>query len=308
MSEKQNQLAKAQEGQETRLIKFTGSQMALMKALIFTEAKDEIEVKGLIAACEAIGLNPLIKEVFVISTGYGEKRQLTLQPSIDGRRKLAERTGLYEGPGETYFKGAPDEPWTNKDSWDMKRIPWACKVEVYRAGWRKPASYVAHWSDYAQRNTKTGEILGRWKTNPSFQLAIAAERQVLRQTFPNYIPVLPPEMAQMVRFDTEDVPEYDATNTDQQEPLAMKVWSDDNCKSIIDKIGMMPEQLEVFLGKAKVKSVGEALRLLELEHERMFPDGEGDIVDAHFVESPAGHPDLDEDTPAGEPELFGGQQ
>lgn len=128
--------------------------------------------------CKSSGLNPLAKDIYAVyrynsRTG---KEEMSVQASIDGFRKVAERSGLYAGSDDGVF---------NPDSWDKGSHPESATIVVYKlnkkTGERMPTTATARWDEYYP-----GDKLSTfWKKMPSVMLEKCAEAKALRKAFPN---------------------------------------------------------------------------------------------------------------------------
>ena len=127
--------------------------------------------------CDAVGLNPLRKEIY----GIVREGKLTIQTGIDGYRKIALRTGEYRGQIGPYWCG-DDGEW--KDVWVSTDPPVAAKIGVLRDGFKEPLYAVALYREYVQKK-RNGDVTSMWVNMPANQLAKCAEALAIRKAFPD---------------------------------------------------------------------------------------------------------------------------
>ncbi len=122
--------------------------------------------------CKHRRLNPFAREIYAIV----RSGKMTIQVSIDGFRKLAERSGKYRGQIGPQFCGA-DGQW--RDEWLLDSAPVAARVGVKRADFDAPMWAVARYKAYVQ------EASPIWRKMPDLMLAKCAEALALRKAFPD---------------------------------------------------------------------------------------------------------------------------
>ena len=142
------------------------------------------ELQYFIEVCKTTGLSPFTREIYAISrnnwnseTGQSEPK-MTIQVSIDGLRKRAANTGLYDG-SITYWCGK-DGQW--REVWLESTPPAAAKTIVYRKGASHPFVAVARFDAYKQEFK--GKLSGLWAKMPDIMIGKCSEALALRKTFP----------------------------------------------------------------------------------------------------------------------------
>ncbi len=132
------------------------------------------ELAYFLEVAQAVGLNPLKKEVYAIKRWDArlKKEKLTIQTGIDGFRKIAHRTGVCLGIS------APDFRKEGKG----KELVAAVVVKKLVAGHVCEFPAEARWSEYAQK-TKNGAYTHMWSSKPYLMLGKCAEALALRKAF-----------------------------------------------------------------------------------------------------------------------------
>jgi phage recombination protein Bet len=125
-------------------------------------------------ACRRLGLDPAAKQIYVFKDSKGK---VTTMVAIDGYRSVAENTHQYDGQVGPFWCGA-DGVW--KDVWLSDTPPVAAKVGIRRRDFSEIMWGVARFKAFV-RDTDT------WRKMPEVMLAIRAEMQALRKTFPNQL-------------------------------------------------------------------------------------------------------------------------
>lgn len=164
-------------------------------ALKSTFAKDltDSEMRVVVEYCRRTGLDPIAREVHI----WKDQGRLTLHIGIDGLRRRAMETGLFEGL-ELQWCG-PDGNW--RDEWLADTAPYAARCVIYRRGSRVPFKAVVKMSEFR----KTGERAGNWNTKPAHMLGIRAQTHAFRMAFPQETGPLFDALPRNVRGDIEVV-------------------------------------------------------------------------------------------------------
>jgi len=156
---------------------FTAEKINLIKSQVAIGATD-LELQFFIEQCKRTGLDPVTRQIYFIKD---KKGKVNVQTSIDGLRLIAERSDKYEGQTSPVWCGS-DGVW--KDVWLSKEPPSACKVGVYKKGFREALFAIAVFEEYAQKNYDGG-LNYIWGSKPALMLAKVAEALALRKAFPN---------------------------------------------------------------------------------------------------------------------------
>lgn len=147
---------------------FTQDQVDLIKRTIAKDATDD-ELKLFLHKSKTCGLDPMKNQIYFVKYA-GKVSTIT---SIDGFRLIAERSGSYEGQTSPIWYDAEGKEY---GVWLKATPPSACKVGVWRKGFREPLYAIAIFAEYAKQNL--------WKTMPSLMIAKVAEALALRKAFP----------------------------------------------------------------------------------------------------------------------------
>lgn len=158
---------------------YNAEQLALLKNTIAAGTTD-LEFDLFINVARRHGLDPFTRQIYAIPRGQGERRQLTIQTSIDGFRLLAQRSGKLRGIRGPWWCGT-DGVW--REVWLENAAPEAAKVEVIHADYPDPVSAVARWGAFVQ-TTANGAPNSMWSRMGDHMLAKCAEALALRRAFP----------------------------------------------------------------------------------------------------------------------------
>jgi len=169
-------------------------QIDLIKRTIAPDLDDN-ELALFVEVCKRTDLDPFRKEIYVQKrrirgrNGEPDTFRLVFITAIDGYRKRAANTGLYDGQLGPFWC-ALDGQW--RDVWLDKMPPSAAKVGVRRKGCTEPFWGVARYASYVQTVPawEGNRIVGHkpvemWEKMPDNQLAKCAEALALRKAFPN---------------------------------------------------------------------------------------------------------------------------
>ncbi len=156
---------------------FNAEKIALIKNTVAQGATD-MELQLFIEQCKRTGLDPITRQIYFIKDHRGK---VQVQTSIDGFRLVAERSGLYEGQTVPQWCDQ-DGKWV--EVWLKKTPPAACKVGVYKRGFREALYAIAVFDEYAQRKAD-GSLAFMWAKMSALMISKVAESLALRKAFPN---------------------------------------------------------------------------------------------------------------------------
>lgn len=213
-------------------ITFSPEQLAVLQETYFKNCT-QTEIDLALAVCQATGLDPFLKQIVFIKRwdsnapkpGGGQgKYVLTAQPTIDGTRLIAQRSGRYAGQDGPYWCGR-DGIW--HEIWIREEPPTAAKVTVYATVGASvvPVSAVCMFKSYAVKNSK-GELNPFWRTMPEVMIGKCAESLAMRKAFPaEYSQFGPPpsnrETSEQVETEQRIV-EHDGLNWDADTGLLVQ--------------------------------------------------------------------------------------
>lgn len=170
----------------------TTKDVAALKSTFARDLTDS-EMRVVVEYCRRTGLDPIAREVHI----WKDQGRLMLHIGIDGLRRRAMETGLFEGL-ELQWCG-PDGNW--RDEWLADAAPFAARCIIYRGGSRVPFKAVVRMSEFR----KTGERASNWNTKPAHMLGIRAQTHAFRMAFPQETGPLFDALPRNVRGDIEVV-------------------------------------------------------------------------------------------------------
>jgi len=157
--------------------RWTKAQVQLLKRTVAKGLNDD-QFLLFMYTCKRTGLDPFIKQIYAIPRFDNKTNEyvMTIQTGIDGLRLTADRTQKYAGSSKPVFDLDPNDP----------SRPAKANVTVYKIVEGEKCAFEgeARWSEFVQKNHKTGDLMGRWSDMPFNQLAKCAEAQALRKAFP----------------------------------------------------------------------------------------------------------------------------
>ena len=177
---------KAIEIQGEHAIALPDERLELLRAT-YGQGCSAAEFELFVAAARRLGLDPFARQITLTPRRKksGGRWVEVFEPvvTIDGFRAVAERSGTYEGQTAAQWCG-PSGNWL--DVWLASDPPVACRVGVYRQGWREPIWGIALWDAYAAKK-HDGSLIGWWAKGGAHMLAKCAEALALRRAFPNVL-------------------------------------------------------------------------------------------------------------------------
>lgn len=173
-------------------IGMTREELVRWKAFYAKEAPDEDFLK-FIEQCVVYGTDPRRKRCFLIPRydAILKRKVYSYQIALSGLISLAQRTGEFEGFTSVEFCGV-DMQW--HDVWPKRPVPgqedtypYACRVGVYRKGFRVPLMIVRYFHEMAYRmdREKKVPVLNSefWQTMPLLMSAKCTKSQCVREAF-----------------------------------------------------------------------------------------------------------------------------
>ena len=145
----------------------------------------DLELDYYYEVCKRTGLDPFIKQIHAImrkQKNYKtnkEEYKMTIQTSVDGLRRIADRTGKYDG-SESFWCGR-DGVW--HDVWTKDEPVYAAKTVLYKRGCEHPFIAVANFKSYAVKRYD-GKLNSMWSKMPEGMIAKCSESLALRKAFP----------------------------------------------------------------------------------------------------------------------------
>ena len=166
------------------LAQYSSEQVDILRKHIAGPSFTDNELAFCMSVARARNLDPFQRQIYFTKRGSNVNGQwvekVNVEPTIDGFRVIASRTGESDGTEDPLWCG-PDGVW--RDVWLEKAPPAAAKMTVYRKGQRKPHTAIARFDEYAQRK-KDGSLTSMWLKMPANQLSKCAEARAYRKAFP----------------------------------------------------------------------------------------------------------------------------
>lgn len=173
-------------------LEMDGERMALLSRTLGASLhKDELHL--FLAVAARLGLDPFTRQIHAIKDK--NRNQFFIHVGIDGRRAIAQRTGMVDGTLGPFWCGEDGE-W--KDVWLADTAPKAAKVGILKRGSREP-----YWGVANLRSFQTGNP--NWRDRPEHMLAKVAEDHALRKAFPFEMGGIPTAYSPERDQGTEDV-------------------------------------------------------------------------------------------------------
>lgn len=192
-----------------------------------------------LSVARARGLDPLQKQVYFSKRKKKDSNgnyvfAVTVEPTIDGFRVMAEKTGELDGYDGPYWCGK-DGAWT--DAWLTKDAPVACKITVFRKGKSHGFTATARYDAYVQGyDNKPNPI---WSKMPEQMLAKCTESLALRKAFPSQLgPFYTRE--EMGQADNPDRFEQLPQEQPRQEPARVVAQKADTTPPLPDVVDSVP--------------------------------------------------------------------
>lgn len=164
----------------------TREKIELWKRTYCKGANDD-ELALFLNTCRRTGLAPEARQICMVKryNSKEERDEMTVTPTIDGFRLVAERTGKYAGQTAPEWCGG-DGKWV--DVWLSDEPPLAARVGVLHRDFKSPMWGVAKYNSFVQKyfdkKTRAWKIGPIWEKMPELMLAKCAESQALRKAFP----------------------------------------------------------------------------------------------------------------------------
>jgi phage recombination protein Bet len=162
---------------------YTEEQISILKTNVAPPQMSDEQLAYCLSVAKARNLDPLKKQVYFalrnkkVRDGNREYfvSAVTVEPTIDGFRSMAESTGELDGYDGPYWCGE-DGVW--RDVWlDSKKPPVAAKITIFRRGRTHGMTGVARYEAYNQGGPT-------WAKMGDLMLAKCAESLALRKAFP----------------------------------------------------------------------------------------------------------------------------
>ena len=179
-------------------VKWSKAQVLALKELCVPKDATAGEILGFWHVCMVTGLDPFMRQIYLIRFGAGEdgegKGKCSIVAGIDGLRKVLDDTGTYAGSDEPTFEGEGTDKGieeATKRIIDVKH-PMIARITIWKIvqGQRVPFYGVARWNEFARykkdENIKPEgrRLVAMWSKMPHNQLAKCSEAQGCRKAAP----------------------------------------------------------------------------------------------------------------------------
>ncbi|WP_302805541.1 phage recombination protein Bet [Holdemanella biformis] len=209
---------------ENQLVEFSanGEKVKLSPAIVrnyLVNGNGQItdqEIVYFINLCKSQGLNPFIKDCYLIK--YGNTLPAQMVVSKDVFLKRAERNSEFDGldAGIIVINGESGELTYRKGAFyliDREEVVggWA---DVFRKNVSHPTHIEVSFEEYAGK-TKDGKLNSQWSTKAATMIRKVAITQALRETFPNDFQSMYSEEEMNVDMKLDETPIQQPTQIEQ---------------------------------------------------------------------------------------------
>ena len=224
----QNNIAKKNDNQ---LVEFSanGEKVKLSPAIVrnyLVNGNGQItdqEIVYFINLCKSQGLNPFIKDCYLIK--YGNTLPAQMVVSKDVFLKRAERNSEFDGldAGIIVINNESGELTYRKGAFYREEVVggWA---DVFRKNISHPTHIEVPVEEYAGR-TKDGKLNSQWSTKMATMIRKVAITQALRETFPNDFQSLYSEEEMNVEMKLDETQIQQPTQPIEQAPVQPQTYS-----------------------------------------------------------------------------------
>jgi len=215
---------------------FDRKRLDLLKANYAKEASD-LEFELFINNCKKFGLSPEAGQIYCIGRKEFKTGQkvFTTQPSLQGLRVAANRTGEFQGQTVPEYLDSETEKW--QDYWIKDTPPAAARVGIYRKDFAAPVMIPLRFDSYAQKFN--GKLASMWAKMPEHMLQKCATAASIRAAFPDLVSGL---------YIKEEAHLFE-----ENEPIKIEPVDDDRLQKMIkafEGIGYTIQKLESIIGKS----------------------------------------------------------
>ncbi len=154
------------------LAEYSAPEQAALRTEVCPEADDN-QINYFLRVCHARSIDPFAGLLYMQRRMTKGKWKCSVQPTVDGSRAAAARSGSYAGSDEPEFDSEEAEP------------PKWCRVTVYRMHKGERCAYTAkcRWREFVPSAPNDFQ----WKAKPYHMLSKVTEVQALRKAFPEHV-------------------------------------------------------------------------------------------------------------------------
>lgn len=216
------------------LADYSAPEQAALRTEICPDASDD-QVNYFLRVCEARSIDPFSGLLYMQRrfNKQANKWKCSVQPTVDGSRAAAARTGEYAGSDEPEFD----------DTSEIADFPKWCRVTVYRMIDKEKCAFTAkcRYREFVPQAPNDFQ----WKGKPFHMLGKVTEVQALRKAFPEHVAAAGED-----DYDTETEAEpAKAGPTPDQNAKARLAVEWNNAVAAFAELGKKDIDLLAYLGK-----------------------------------------------------------
>lgn len=233
-------------------------------------------------------LDPLMKQLYFIKYGQGDRANVSYVTSIDGYRIIANRTGVFAGVDLPQYE------------YDKTGRVTHCAITVYKLVQNQRMGFGAKVK-FAEYNTNKNN----WSKMPETMIAKVAEAHALRKAFPN-------DLSGVYTQDEMDQAQENRNEKKQEQVQMITPAQEEKIKNLLVEREVDVEKIKIYaketyrvpsMKKMTMKQAGHLIAQLLKKPVRQTPDAEDTFDDGEeyptMDEVPVNSTQLADDVDAG---------